>query len=95
MGNKSGQMVLSMKENGNPIKPMAMANLYMQMETYTKDNGKMTRHMAMEATLMQMEQHTLETGKTINNMVEVLKPGLMELNMKAYIRMGKSMAREP
>jgi len=49
---KYGQMVPSMRENGETIKQMERVNFGMLMEMYTKVNGKMIKLTGMGSTSM-------------------------------------------
>ena len=64
------------------------------MEMYTRVNGKMIRHMEKVSTLMLMDQDMKENGLKTNNMVLVLKDGLMVHLMKGNIHKEKNMERE-
>ena len=48
------------------------------MATFTMGNGKTTRLMVLELILILMERVTKVNGLKINNMVKVMKHGLME-----------------
>ena len=85
MGFKSGLMELSIKENGNIIKPMEMVHSYMQMVMFMKGNGKTIWLMVMEYINTLRDQNMKEIGLTINKMVLVLNAGLMVLFMKEII----------
>ena len=54
-------------------------------------NGKTTKPTVMECTLMLTAQSTKDTGKMIYNMALVWRHGLTRVNMRAIIRMERSM----
>lgn len=89
---KSGKMDQSTMGSGNAIKQMAMVPLFMQMVISMRVSGWMTKLMDMELTSMLMEPRMLANGLKINNMDTVSRNGQMVPNMRANIKMGRSMA---
>ena len=89
---KSGRMDQSTMGSGNAIKQMAMVPLFMQMVISMRVSGWMTKLMDMELTSMPMEPRMLVNGLKINNMDTVSRNGQMVQNMRANIKMGRSMA---
>ena len=63
-------------------------------EIFTKDFGYKIKLMEGVHILMQMVLITMENGLKINNMVMEWNAGLMELNMKETIKMGKKKIKE-
>jgi len=56
MVNRSGKMAVSMMDNGEMIKQMAMESLFMLMVIFMKGHGAMIRPMDTELINMQMVQ---------------------------------------
>jgi hypothetical protein len=88
---KSGKMDQSTMGSGNAIKQMAMAPLFMLTVISMRVSGWMTKLMDMELTSMPMEPRMLVNGSKISNMDTVSKNGQMVPNMRANIKMGRSM----
>ena len=73
---------------------MAKANFIMWMEIYSKENGPAIRLMVMESIYMSMVRNMRVIGKMICNMAQVLKLGVMEVNMREIMLMAKKKAME-
>ena len=58
-----------------------------------KDSGEMIRLMVLVITDMPTELLIMGSGRMISNMVRVLRPGLMEQDMRAPIMKAKSMEK--
>lgn len=66
----------------------------MQMVMSMKVNGRMIKPMVSEFTSILMALNSKDHGLKINKRDKVLKPGLMEPNMKGPIKLDKKMAQE-
>lgn len=83
-------MAASTMVSGATIKPMAMASLFMPMETFMKGPGAMIKHTVTERTSMQTERRMSVNGSKINNMGEVSRNGLMVPSTRVTTRTERS-----
>ena len=79
---KFGQIMLSMKVNGERTKLMEEASSGMLTEIFMRENGKTIKLMAMESTFMLTELSMKVTGKMISKMAKVWNHGKMVADMK-------------
>ena len=77
--------------NGEKIRHKGKANLFMWMVIFIMDFGQMIKLMDMEFINMLMELNMKENGRMTYNMEEVLKLGLMDLNMMEIMHLVESM----
>lgn len=85
--NKFGLMELNILGSGVKIEHMAKVNLSTWMEMYTMDSGQMTKLMEQAFTVMLMVLCMKVNGEMIFSMVKVLKPGQIQVDMKASMSM--------
>ena len=88
---KCGKMGPSTMVNGHVIRLMVMVHFVMQMVMSMKVNGRMIKPMVSEFTSILMALNSKDHGLKINKRDKVLKPGLMEPNMKGPIKLDKKM----
>ena len=92
MAARSGPTVPFTVALGKTIWPTAMENFIMLMVTHIKGTGLMTRQKAMAYITMSMGQYMKVIGRGIYRMDKEKKSGLMDLLLKAIIRMAKKVA---
>ena len=80
-------MVLYMKDFGRIIFIIEEVSFIMQVEICMKENLLMIWHKDLVFIDMLMEVSMLDTGIKINSMALERKSGMMEVNIKAFIKM--------
>ena len=86
-------MEVSMKGTGRITKLMDLDNMFTLMVMFTLAFGLMIKHTVKDSTSIQTELITMVNGSKTNNMVTVSKDGQMDLTIKDYTLMAKSMAK--
>lgn len=94
MENRNGLIMLSILENGQIIKRMAKASLFMLMVMCMKETGPMIKPMELAHTAMLMVHCIKDNGRMTYSMVRVWRLGPMEANTLASMRMGARMELE-